>query len=197
MPKRSIRDEFLARRHHLASVSCMSRSLAAQQRLAAAPEFASAAVVAVYSPIRNEVFTEEIFAAARCAGKAVTYPRVCGDLLEFVEVSTREDLSPGAYGILEPGGSRIVPLVDHDLVVVPGVAYDRSGHRLGYGRGFYDRVLSSDRGRAVLAGLCFDFQVVASLPAEVHDVRMDMVVTDERLLRCPSRFSRPAAGNPT
>jgi len=197
MPKRSIRDELLSRRRHLAAVTCLSRSLAAQQRLAVTPEFTAATVVAIYSPIRNEVFTEELFADARRVGKVVTYPRVCGDLLEFVEVTSREELVAGAYGILEPHGSRVVPLADHDLVVVPGVAFDVSGHRLGYGRGFYDRVLSAGCGRAALAGLCFDFQVVASLPAEAHDVRMNLVVTDERMLLCADRVPRLATGSST
>jgi len=196
MPKRSIRDELLARRRHMAAATCLSRSLEAQQRLAETPEFSAAATVAVYSPICNEVFTEEIFAVARCMGKTVTYPRVCGERLVFIEATSREELDIGAYGILEPTGSRIVPLCEHDLIVVPGVAFDEVGHRLGYGRGFYDRALSAERRRGAVAGLCFDFQVVASLPAESHDVRMDLVVTEERLLRCAGRLYRKAAGNP-
>lgn len=181
MPKRSIRDELLARRRHLASATCLSHSLAAQQRLLLAPEFAAATVVALYSPVRNEVFTEEIFTGARRSGKTVTYPRVRGTRLEFVEVAERQELVPGAFGILEPGGAQVVPLAALELIVVPGVAFDLAGHRLGYGKGYYDRFLHERRGR--LVGLCFDFQLVERLPAEAHDVRMDMVVTEERTLR--------------
>lgn len=181
MPKRSIRDELLARRRHLATVTCLSRSLAAQQRLLLTPEFAAAAVVALYSSVRNEVFTEEVFTSARRAGKTVTYPRVRGTLLEFVEVAERQELVPGAFGILEPVGVRLIPPAALELIVVPGVAFDLAGHRLGYGKGYYDRFLHERRGR--LAGLCFDFQLVERLPAEAHDVRMDMVVTEERTLR--------------
>lgn len=181
MPKRSIREEMLARRQHLAAETCLGRSLSAQQRLLHTPEFVAAAVVGLYSPVRNEVFTEEIFTSARHSGKTVAYPRVRGDLLDFVEVAQRQELVPGAYGILEPGGVKIVPLAALELIVVPGVAFDFAGHRLGYGKGYYDRFLREGRGR--LVGLCFDFQLVAKLPAEVHDVRMDMLVTDERMLR--------------
>lgn len=181
MPKRSIRDEMLIRRRHLAVDTCLARSLSAQQRLLQTPEFVAATVVGLYSPVRNEVFTEEIFTAARLAGKTVAYPRVRDDLLDFVEVAQRQELVPGAYGILEPGGAKIVPLSALELIVVPGVAFDFHGHRLGYGKGYYDRFLQDER--RYLVGLCFDFQLVMKLPAEVHDVRMDMLVTDERALR--------------
>lgn len=180
MPKRSIRDELLARRRHLAVETCLGRSLAAQQSLLLAPEFVAATVVALYSPVRNEVFTEEIFTEARRCGKIVAYPRVRGALLEFVEVKERQELETGAYGILEPCGVHVVPLAALELIVVPGVAFDLAGHRLGYGKGYYDRLLHECRG--LLVGLCFDFQLVEKLPAEAHDVRMNMVVTDERTL---------------
>lgn len=197
MPKRSIRDEMLARRCHLAAATCLSRSLSAQERLAAIPEFALAAVVALYSPVRNEVFTEELFAIARRSGKVVTYPRVRGNVLEFAEVTERQELVPGAYGILEPGGSRVVAPAELDLIVTPGVAFDGSGHRLGYGKGYYDRFLHGGRVQGKLAGLCFDFQLVERLPVEAHDVRMDLVVTEERTLRAADRVPRQAISNPT
>jgi 5-formyltetrahydrofolate cyclo-ligase len=181
MPKRSIREEMLVRRRHLAVDTCLARSLSAQQRLLQTPEFAASTVVGLYSPVRNEVFTEEIFTVARLAGKTVAYPRVRENWLDFVEVSQRQELVPGAYGILEPGGAKIVPPAALGLIVVPGVAFDLAGHRLGYGKGYYDRFLLGGRGH--LVGLCFDFQLVTKLPAEVHDVRMDMLVTDERTLR--------------
>lgn len=181
MPKRSIREELLARRQHLAADTCLGRSLAAQERFLQTPEFTASTVLGLYSPVRNEVFTEEIFTVARRSGKMVAYPRVRGALLEFVAVMEREELVSGAFGILEPGGTQAVPLAALDLIVVPGVAFDLGGHRLGYGKGYYDRFLHERRGH--LAGLCFDFQLVGTLPAESHDVRMDMVVTEDRTLR--------------
>lgn len=181
MPKRSIREEMLARRQHLAADTCLACSLLAQQRLLLTPEFTAASVVGLYCPVRNEVFTEEIFTAARLAGKAVAYPRVRGDQLDFVEVKQREELVPGAYRILEPSGAKIVPLPALEMIVVPGVAFDFTGHRLGYGKGYYDRFLQE--GRGPLVGLCFDFQLVSKLPAEDHDIRMDLLITDKRMLR--------------
>ncbi len=181
MPKRSLREEMLLRRRHLAAATCLGRSLAAQRQLLALPEFEAASTLALYCPIRNEVFTEEIFACASRRGKRVAYPRVREAQMEFVAVADPSALVPGAFGILEPTGEDLLPVAALDLIVVPGVAFDRGGHRLGYGKGFYDRALRNASG-AVLVGFCFDFQLVDALPAEAHDVRMDMVVTDERTL---------------
>lgn len=192
MPKKSVREEMLARRKCLAAASSLSLSLRVQERLLATPQFAAAGALALYCAIQNEVFTEAVFAAARRSGKTVAYPRVSGEGLEFVEVFDRCELGRGAFGILEPTGSRRLPLKALDLVVVPGVAFDLTGHRLGYGKGYYDRVLHDCGERGVLAGFCFEFQLVEALPAEAHDVRMDMVITEERTLG----FSDLASRNP-
>jgi 5-formyltetrahydrofolate cyclo-ligase len=182
MPKKSIRDEMLGRRKALAATTCLGLSLRIQARLLASPEFAASDHLALYSPVMNEVFTEEIFSVSLRLGKKVAYPRVCEETLEFVEVEDRSELCPGAYGILEPRGSRVISLASLDLLLVPGVVFDTAGHRLGYGKGFYDRVLHRRAGHALLVGLCFEQQLIRTLPAETHDVRMDMIITEERTL---------------
>lgn len=191
MPKKSIREEMLARRKALPPAACLGLSLRVQERLLASSEFAAAECLALYSPVLNEVFTEEIFAVSRRLGKRVAYPRVSGTILEFAEVTERGELSPGTFGILEPTGSRVVPPSSFDLLLVPGVAFDLSGHRLGYGKGFYDRILHRRAGHALLAGLCFEQQLVEALPAETHDVRMDMIFTEERTLGFGDAVAEP------
>lgn len=183
MPKKSIRDTMLGRRKQLSAEICLNRSLKAQQRLLELPQFAAASTVGLYSPVWNEVFTEEIFRAARAQGKRVAYPRIDGHGLEFIEVADPQELCPGGFGILEPCGSQCVSLPALDLVVVPGVAFDLAGFRLGYGKGFYDRVMSCGERCGVLIGLCYELQMLDSLPSESHDVRMDLVATEERTLR--------------
>ncbi|BCR04170.1 5-formyltetrahydrofolate cyclo-ligase [Desulfuromonas versatilis] len=183
MPKKSIRGRMLAQRRHLAAETCFAQSLHIQQNLLDTPEFAAARSVALYSPVYNEVFTEELFHAACRAGKRVAYPRVRGEVLEFLEVPAIGDLRPGAFGILEPVGSAALEVAQLDLLVVPGVAFDEGGYRLGYGKGFYDRVLHGCQNRGILVGLCFKFQLVSSLPVETHDIGMDMLVTEEQVLR--------------
>jgi 5-formyltetrahydrofolate cyclo-ligase len=183
MPKKSIRGSMLARRKHLAAETCLSHSIRIQQRVLRLDAFRQAGTLALYSPIWNEVFTEEVFCEARRQGKVVAYPRVRGDDLDFVAVDTLENLAPGTFGVLEPTGDALVAPGALDMVLVPGVAFDLAGNRLGYGKGFYDRVLCGTRRPALAVGLCFELQLVDRLPTEEHDVCLDLLVTEEREYR--------------
>lgn len=181
MPKRSIRQTLLKQRRALTGAESRQCSQAAQQLLLETDAYRKASVVALYAPIHNEVLTDELFRSARQDGKKVCYPRVNEDLLEFSVVEKESDLVPATFGVAEPTGTDVVPLEEIDLVVTPGVAFDRSGYRLGYGRGYYDRAFGSAR-QAVLAGLAYDFQIVDELPTEEHDVYLDLLVTSSNVL---------------
>lgn len=183
MPKVSLRDRLLKQRQSLSADICLQLSLRAQDNLSRTPEFRSASVVALYSPIRNEVFTEKLFEASRPSGKGVVYPRMRGDHLDFIVVNELAELLPGPLGVLEPSGDRRVSVEEIDLMVLPGVGFDREGHRLGYGRGFYDRLLADNRNRPRLAGLAYEQQVVERLPRDPHDVCLDMLVTEMHVWR--------------
>ena len=195
MRKTSIRKDMLSRRRHLAAETSMTWSLQAQERFLALPDFAAVRCIALYSPILNEVFTEKIFLEARRRGKQVVYPRVRKDALEFVAVADHRDLEPAAFGVLEPRSSGEAAPARIDLLAVPGVAFDHFGHRLGYGKGFYDRALRALSPRALFVGLAFEMQLVEALPAEGHDVRLDLLVTEEQVLdfRAQTRSTRPGA----
>lgn len=193
MPKRSIRSDLLARRKHLAAETCLSHSLQIQQRLLQSIEFQSASAIALYSPVLNEVFTEQLFRAARNAGKLIAYPRVRGADLEFVQVAEASALAPGSFGVLEPTGDQLLSPGALDMVVVPGVGFDRRGGRLGYGKGFYDRGLHCSQRPGCLVGLCFELQLLERLPAESHDVHMDIIITEKGrydFKSCPSSVSQ-------
>lgn len=101
--------------------------------------------------------------------------------MEFVRVQTREELVTGHFGILEPLGATWPGEID--TVLVPGLAFDLAGNRLGFGAGYYDRFLDESRPLQVI-GVGFDWQVVSQLPAEPHDIAMDWVVTDRRTYLC-------------
>ena len=184
MLKASIRRDMLVRRQNMTEEACHALSLEIQSQVLSLPEMRSACTVALYSAFRKEVFTGEIFHRSLLAGKRCAYPRIGNGGMEFIEVRDLRDLRPGAYGIGEPSGSDALAIGELDLVVVPGVAFDVEGFRLGYGKGFYDRELKGIGGQATLIGLCFEFQLVPSLPAETHDIQMDLVVTERRILRC-------------
>lgn len=161
----------------------------AQKRFMESEYYASAQSVSLYSSFQNEVLTDEIFQRAVEAGKRVAYPRVIKDdrrHLAFFMVRDLNDLAAGSYDIPEPGreGTAVEP-ADFDLVVVPGVAFDMNGGRLGYGKGYYDRAL---RGlHCPIVALAYEFQILKDdIPVEPHDVNVTAIVTEKRVLRTGS-----------
>jgi len=182
MPKRSIRAQFLAERRSRSLETCIGSSVEIQQRFLRSELFHRADCLALYSAIHNEVFTDTIARQALEIGKTLVYPRIKDDELEFVAVQSLAELVPGAFGVLEPQGAGLVPLEGLDLVVIPGVAFDQSGHRLGYGRGFYDRALSVCRADCMRVGFAYDAQLLAALPSAKHDQRLSVLMTESRTL---------------
>jgi len=140
-------------------------------------------VVAVYAAKASEVDLAALDAALRAAGRRVAYPRVVADgrPLGFAE-ATLGELVAAPLGLREPAaGAAAVALVELAAVVVPGVAFDRAGHRLGYGRGHYDATLAAVP-TAYTLGVAFDCQIVAPLDAEPHDIAVHAVITESGVL---------------
>jgi 5-formyltetrahydrofolate cyclo-ligase len=137
--------------------------------LSARPEIRA---VAVYSALPGEVDLSTVL--TRLPGLAWVFPKIIGHHLTF---HAGDRLLPGAHGILEPhADSPEIPLQEIDAFICPGLAFDVHGHRLGRGRGFYDRLLAQARPDALKIGICFPFQIVPDTFAEPHDVRMDAVL---------------------
>ncbi|PLX86352.1 MAG: 5-formyltetrahydrofolate cyclo-ligase [Desulfuromonas sp.] len=181
MPKRPVRDTLLARRRHSSPQTCLALSLKIQERLLSLHCYAEAGSLALYCAVNNEVATEGLGRSALAAGKQVYYPRISGSTLAFGRVLSLDQLSPGCFGIPEPPEGEIVNAAAIDLILVPGVAFDLRGHRLGYGRGYYDRALK-EHGSSLAIGLAYDFQLVDSLPVESHDRSLTAVITETRTL---------------
>jgi 5-formyltetrahydrofolate cyclo-ligase len=185
MPKRTLRRSMLAHRKSLSPEEFRSASLHIQKTFLETDNFKRARSVLVYSPIHYEVDTELIVRSALAAGKKVAFPVVIGHELIFREVSDFSSLEKGAFGILEPCVSgRLFDVEDADILVVPGVAFDLNGHRIGYGKGYYDKTIHRLEGHGKLVGLCYDFQLVDEILGESHDVKMDLIITDKRVV-CP------------
>lgn len=182
MAKHDIRKRLLKLRKQTDEKTCREASLLIQQNFIVTEVFRQADTLALYSPVNNEVATEQLFSVARNATKRVCYPRVVGESLEFIAVESLADLVPGAFGVSEPTAGEVVK--DIDVVVVPGAAFDRNGFRLGYGKGFYDRQLAGMQPRIVSVGLCYEFQLCDSLPVEAHDQPLDYVATEARFIPC-------------
>jgi 5-formyltetrahydrofolate cyclo-ligase len=146
------------------------------------------ATVALYASIRNEVATEWIFSQLRKKGRRIFLPRVTRDRIEFVEAEDWSDLVPGRWGVPEPRGGDAAPLESIEAVLVPGLAFDEAGARLGYGKGYFDGALGSYGGRKI--GLAYDFQVLPAIPRTERDLVCDWIVTEKRIIRGASREDR-------
>jgi 5-formyltetrahydrofolate cyclo-ligase len=140
--------------------------------------------VLFYSAIGNELNLSPLCAEAISQGKIVALPRFAIDINSYTAcriASFETSLIPGRFGVFEPGqDSEVVPLNQLDLVLVPGVAFDMSGRRLGRGKGFYDRLLNDVRGAK--CGVGFDQQIESNIPVEPHDISLDYILTPTRWL---------------
>ncbi len=160
-------------------------SEAACERMVRHPRFQSARTLALFSSIREEVETAPLARETLRRGARLVYPRVEGEQIVFREIRGEEDFVPSRFGMLEPAPS--CPKVEWDaldFVLVPGLAFDPRGNRLGYGKGFYDRALGRLRPEALTVGFCHDFQILDRVPAGPGDVPVQEIVSGERHVRC-------------
>lgn len=131
----------------------------------------------LYHALPDEVPTQELMDQLIAEGKTVVLPKVISDTdMELRRYTGRQDLQQGAFGILEPTGELFTDYDSIDVAIIPGMAFDRDGHRLGRGKGYYDRFLSRVP-YLYKIGLCYDWQIVDHVPTDEHDVQMDEVVT--------------------
>jgi 5-formyltetrahydrofolate cyclo-ligase len=147
------------------------------RRIETSTVFRNADVVALYHALPDEVQLGELL--GRWADvKRLALPSTAFGWMIFREYTGTEDLQVGEFGIAEPVSGRIIPPEVIDLMIVPGVAFDSVGHRLGRGAGYYDRYLSSPHASGIhKIGVCFPWQLVASVPTEPHDIAMNEVIT--------------------
>lgn len=157
---------------------------AVSETLLALPELAGDGPVLLYAATGDELSIDEAIAGLLARGTAVCLPRVRGETLDAVRIHGLDGLVPGWRGVREPpAGDEAVPADMVRACVVPGLAFDTAGNRLGYGGGHFDRLLARLDGAAAVVGVAFDIQVVPHLPAEPHDRPVHVVVTECRVVR--------------
>ncbi len=151
------------------------------------PEYQSAKTVMFYVDVRDEVRTRQALPSALASGKRIVVPYCLDGELELFWLENMEELELGMYRILEPKNelrtvaSKHLQPTDLDLVMVPGVAFDRNGGRTGHGKGYYDKLLQHARLDAPLIALAFECQMFEKIPAESHDIYMDKIVTENEV----------------
>lgn len=179
MEKRDIRRKIKALRMMLSQEEKINAAREVFEQLEKTSAFVLADKILMYHSLPDELFTHD-FLRKWCDRKRFFLPRVNGVNLEILPYeSTRLEL--GAFHIEEPTGDDIVDPDEIELIVVPAVAYDNKGNRLGRGKGFYDRLLQSTK--ATKIGVCYDFQLLDEIPVEEHDVPMDIVITQSAVLK--------------
>ena len=182
MEKKKIRQRVKAQVLSLSTEEKATQSCAVMARLRSAIADRQPHVVALFSPLNDEVQIAPL-ADLLAQDYRVVLPRV-GDRadgtpeMEFFDYAP-QTMASGAYGIIEPQGGEPCRAEEIDLMVVPGVAFTREGVRLGRGKGYYDRYLSHEGFRAYTVGVCYACQLLQELPAEEHDRRVDIVVAGE------------------
>lgn len=188
--KQDIRSFLLKKRLSLTPKSINVKSNNVSKILFNIKPFAVSKKIALYFPIKNEVKTQLIFQNSRYLNKDIYLPRVNGSLLDFYKVKRLSDLKLGSFNVPEPDPSweKIDPL-ELDLIIIPGVGFDVHGNRLGYGKGFYDRVLSGITKKRIY-GLSYSFQVLDFIPHDESDINLGFLVTENGLISCEKKERR-------
>jgi 5-formyltetrahydrofolate cyclo-ligase len=180
--KQQMRVEASQRRAKQPDAEPLSRRIF--QQITALPEYARTRALMLYLDVRSEVRTRWFVPTAWAEGKRVVVPYCENGQIELFPLQSFDDLLPATMGVLEPKpelrrrADRHVDPADLDLVITPGLAFDRRGGRLGYGKGYYDRFLHQIRTDATKLAVCFECQLFPQIPVLPHDIRMDLVVTE-------------------
>ena len=189
MDKAALRREVLARRSALTDRA--SRSVAIEARLRALGEFEGAVTIASYIGVGDEVATTALLEDALARGITVAVPWRDGNDLHLARIVSLDELVPVSFGLLEPpdelARTRLLPPEEAGLLLIPGVAFDRKGGRLGHGKGFYDRLLERAGTAPRRVALCFECQLVEPVPMVAGDEPRALVVTAAAVYRVSER----------
>ena len=183
--KASLRKEILAKRNSIPASVKEVKDRAIEGRLFELNEIKHAKTLFFFASFRSEVETSGMIRRSLKEGKTVILPRVEGTALGLYRIMGPDELIPGCMKIPEPSvltDDRKVQINDVDVIVVPGAAFDRSGNRIGYGGGFYDRLLAQLQKPVPVIAPAYEEQVIDVVPAEPHDKKVSIIVTDRRVI---------------
>lgn len=178
--KKDIRKKIFAERKICSEEQIEMWSCDITRRVIALPAFKRAEKILVYADYNHEVITRYLIMEAWKNGKEVAVPKVVGKEMVFYRLTDFEQLKPGYFGIPEPEEGEAVNW-ENALMIMPGVAFDRENHRVGYGGGFYDRYLEKHPSLERVA-IAFDFQILSKVPVEPTDIFPQIIVTEKETL---------------
>ena len=175
MDKKALRAEIRTKKRAMTAQEIEEKSAALAKAFYETAEYKNAKTIYGYLPYNQEVRTTQMLAHALADGKQVAVPKVYGDEMKFILLSDLSQVAKGYAGIPEPIADGPVAADPTALVLMPGLAFDPEGHRLGYGGGFYDKFLAAEPDHPTLA-LCYDFQMLPHLDTESYDIPVDRVL---------------------
>ena len=183
--KNRIREAALAQRDALAPAARTAASLAILEKVCALPQYAKAKVVLTYIGFGSEIDTQSFFARIIADGKIAVLPQVNRQTqsLDLYSARGMAELRRSKWGILEPAAvAPAVSIDDVDFVLMPGVAFDRTGNRLGYGRGYYDKLISRANPALARVAAAFSCQLVDKVPVDSHDQKVHSIITENETI---------------
>lgn len=182
--KRAVRRDVLERRNALSAEERASKSARIVERATSLPEVGRASTPMAFWSFGSEVETAPLIERLHAAGKRVVLPRIeAGDLVAVVH-APGDPVAATSFGAMEPQGVELVSPEHVDVVIAPGVAFDRRGARVGYGGGFYDRFLRRIRPEVPVVAVAYAFQIVEEVPQGPGDRRVDAIVTEDEVIVC-------------
>ena len=187
--KAALRKEILAKRDLIPSAVKKIKDKAVEERLFGLEAIKNSQTLFLFASFRSEVDTFGMIKRALGDRKRVVLPKVEGKNLGLYVISNVDELVPGYMQIPEPSvltDDRKVTINEVDAIIVPGAAFDPSGNRIGYGGGFYDRLLAGLERPVPVIAPTYEEQVIDSVPADAHDRKVDIIVTDRREVWCAS-----------
>ena len=175
MDKKELRRAIRERKRAMTEEEIVSRSARLGELFAQSEAYRNAATIYGYLPYNQEVRTVPMLEQAIRDGKKVAVPKVYGDTMKFINLEDLSQVEKGYAGIPEPIADEPVAHDETALVLMPGLAFDPQGHRIGYGGGFYDKFLAAEPSHPTLA-LCYEFQMLPQLDTEEHDIPVNTVL---------------------
>ena len=180
--KNQLKESIIKKRKSLSKEEILQGSKKIQNNLFTLEQYKKSKTVMFFVSFNSEVHTHEMIKEA-LKSKTIIVPKVVNHEIEPSLIIDFDNLIAGKFGILEPIEATKIAYKNIDLVLVPGIAFDKDGHRIGYGFGYYDKFLKKVP-KAIKIGLAFDFQVVDKIPRETHDFPVDMIVTEKGVVEC-------------
>ena len=189
--KASIRNSNLKKRLSLTQAKVNSASKKILEKLTELQEYKKAKTILLYHPIQNEPDTTPLLSNAKsptnkASKKTFALIRICGktNRIHLHKIENLNDLKTGKFNIKEPHTHHpVIAKRNIDIAIIPGIAFDKNGNRIGYGKGYFDRLLKGLSTKCIKIALAYDFQILDNVPAEKHDQKVDFILTEKETIR--------------